>query len=130
MSQKSILIIDDDPSFLQISGAILEQAYYLVDTATNTTEGLKKIEQNRPDVLILDINMATIDEGLNFAGELKARRDLRDIPIIIASARPDMEKSYKRTIDQDMDWIAADIFMEKPIDPQELLYNVDLLIKK
>ena len=96
-TQESILIIDDDPSFLQITGAILEQAYYLVDTATNTTEGLKKIEQNRPDVLILDINMATIDEGLNFAGELKARRDLRDIPIIIASARPDMEKGYKRT---------------------------------
>ena len=74
--------------------------------------------------------MATIDEGLNFAGELKARRDFRDIPIIIASARPVTEKGYKRTIDQDMDWIAADIFMEKPIDPQELLYNVDLLIKK
>jgi len=47
---------------------------------------------------------------------------------MIVSAQPDVEKGYKRTIEEDMDWIAADMFMEKPINPQDLLRNVRLLL--
>ena len=128
MSQKKILIIDDDPSFLEICSAILKESDYQVDTASNTEEGLKKILSQWPDLLLLDIMMATMDEGLNFATALKQRGDLRRLPIMIVSARPDVEKGYKRSVDQDMDWISADVFMEKPIDPQDLLHNVELLI--
>ena len=128
MSQKKILIIDDDPSFLEICSAILTESDYQVDTASSTEEGLKKILSQWPDLLLLDIMMATMDEGLNFATSLKQRGDLRRLPIMIVSARPDVEKGYKRTVDQDMDWISADLFMEKPINPQELLHNIELLI--
>jgi CheY-like chemotaxis protein len=127
MSQKKILIIDDDPSFLEICSAILKQSDYQVDTASNTEEGLKKILSQWPDLLLLDIMMATMDEGLNFATALKQRGDLRRLPIMLVSAQPDVEKGYKRTVDRDMDWISADVFMEKPIDPQDLLHNVELL---
>jgi hypothetical protein len=51
------------------------------------------------------------------------------LPIIIVSAAPPTEKGYARTVEQDMDWIAADLFMEKPVDPQSLKYNIDLLLK-
>jgi CheY-like chemotaxis protein len=128
MSQKKILIIDDDPSFLEICSAILKESDYQVDTASNTEEGLKKILSQWPDLLLLDIMMATMDEGLNFATALKQRGDLRRLPIMLVSAQPDVEKGYKRTVDRDMDWISADVFMEKPIDPQDLLHNVELLI--
>lgn len=128
MSQKKIVIIDDDPGFLEICAAILAEYDYQVDTASNTEEGLKKILSQWPDLLILDIMMATMDEGLNFATTLKQRGDLRRLPIMIVSAQPDVEKGYKRTIEEDMDWIAADMFMEKPINPQDLLHNVQLLL--
>lgn len=128
MSQKKILIIDDDPSFLEICSAILTESDYQVDTASNTEEGLKKILSQWPDLLLLDIMMATMDEGLNFATALKQRGDLRRLPIMIVSAQPDVEKGYKRTVDRDMDWISADVFMEKPINPQDLLHNVELLL--
>lgn len=128
MNQKKILIIDDDPSFLEICSAILTESDYQVDTASNTEEGLKKILSQWPDLLLLDIMMATMDEGLNFATALKQRGDLRRLPIMIVSAQPDVEKGYKRTVDRDMDWISADVFMEKPINPQDLLHNVELLI--
>ena len=128
MSQKKILIIDDDPSFLEICSAILKQSDYQVDTASNTEEGLKKILSQWPDLLLLDIMMATMDEGLNFATALKQRGDLRRLPIMLVSAQPDVEKGYKRTVDRDMDWISADVFMEKPINPQDLLRNVRLLL--
>jgi len=130
MSQKKILIIDDDPSFLEICSAILTESDYQVDTASNTEEGLKKILSQWPDLLLLDIMMATMDEGLNFATALKQRGDLRRLPIMIVSAQPDVEKGYKRTVDRDMDWISADVFMEKPINPQDLLHNVRLLLNR
>lgn len=128
MIQKRILIIDDDPSFVEICSAILIEYGYEVDTATNTDEGWKKLSSRGPDLLILDVMMATMDEGIAFATSLKKREDLGHIPIMIVSARPDTEKGYKRTIDQDMDWLAADIFMEKPVMPQDLLHNVRLLL--
>jgi len=128
MSQKRILIIDDDPSFLEICSAILIQYGYEVDTATNTGSGLEKLVSRRPDLLILDVMMAAMDEGISFANSLKKREDVGRIPIMIVSAKPDTEKGYTRTIDQDMDWLAADIFMEKPVMPQDLLHNVRSLL--
>ena len=128
MSQKRILIIDDDPSFLEICSAILTEYDYHVETASNTKEGLEKIISQRPDLLLLDIMMATMDEGLNFATSLRHLEDFNKMPVMIVSAQPDVEKGYRRTVDREMDWIAADIFMEKPVNPKDLLHNVRLLI--
>lgn len=130
MAEDRILIIDDDPSFLEITGAILRRFGYDVLTADNTVEGLRCIETEQPDLLILDIMMATMDEGLRFAVKLRQNEKLRRLPIIIISAQPDTEKGYSRDLDEDMDWIAADIFMEKPVDPQALKENIQLLLSR
>ncbi|MGA7877460.1 MAG: response regulator [Desulfoferrobacter sp.] len=130
MVQDKILLIDDDPSFLEITGAILRRFGYEVLSANNTADGLKYIETEKPDLLILDIMMATIDEGLQFAVKLRQNEELHRLPIIIVSAQPDTEKGYARSLEEDMDWIAADIFMEKPVDPQALKHNIELLLKK
>ncbi len=129
MNRKKILIIDDDPSFLEICSAILEASDYQVDTASSSKEGLEKLVSQRPDLLLLDIMMATMDEGLNFATSMRQREDLHKIPIMIVSAQPDAEKGYPRSVDKEMDWISAEMFMEKPINPQDLLHNVRLLIE-
>ena len=128
MNRKKILIIDDDPSFLEICSAILEESDYQVETASSSKEGLEKLVSQRPDLLLLDIMMATIDEGLNFATSMKQSEHLSKIPIMIVSAQPDAEKGYQRSIDKEMDWISAEMFMEKPLNPQDLLHNVRLLI--
>jgi CheY-like chemotaxis protein len=128
MNRKKILIIDDDPSFLEICSAILEESDYQVDTASSSKEGLEKLVSLRPDLLLLDIMMATMDEGLTFATSMRQREDLNKIPIMIVSAQPDAEKGYQRSVDKEMDWISADMFLEKPVNPQDLLHNVRLLI--
>jgi DNA-binding response OmpR family regulator len=130
MAQDKVLLIDDDPSFLEITGAILRRSGFDVLTSDNTTEGLQLIESERPGLLILDIMMATMDEGLQFAAKLRQKEKSRRLPIIIVSAHPDTEKGYARSLEEDMDWIAADLFMEKPVDPQALKHNVELLLKK
>jgi DNA-binding response OmpR family regulator len=74
--------------------------------------------------------MATMDEGLEFAVKLRQKKGLERFPIIIVSAQPDTEKGYGRSVEEDMDWIAADIFMEKPVDPQALNHNIQLLLER
>ena len=128
MNRKKILIVDDDPNFLEICSAILEESDYQVDTASSSQEGLEKLVSERPDLLLLDIMMTTMDEGLNFATSMKQSEHLSKIPIMIVSAQPDAEKGYQRSVDKEMDWISADMFMEKPVNPQDLLHNVRLLI--
>ncbi len=130
MSGARIVIIDDDPSFLEITGAILKRFGYEVLTAANTSDGMALLESEKPDLLILDIMMATVDEGLDFAVRLRQKEGLQDLPIIIVSAQPETEKGYMRSLEDDLDWIAADIFMEKPVDPQALHHNIQLLLKK
>jgi hypothetical protein len=73
--------------------------------------------------------METMDEGLNFATEIKKNDGICGVTILIVSARPPVEKGYGRTLDEDLEWIHADIFMEKPIEPEELIHNVKLLVK-
>lgn len=130
MAQEKILIIDDDPSFVEITGAILRRFGYTVLMAENTVTGLEIIKTQKPDLLILDIMMTTMDEGLRFATQLKQGDETGRLPIIIVSAQPDTEKGYSHTVDEDLDWIAAELFMEKPIDPQALRYNIELLLKR
>jgi DNA-binding response OmpR family regulator len=129
MSGKKIVIIDDDPEICDAMSEILSQYDYQVFTALDVRSGYQLFLETRPALLILDIMMATMDEGLEFATRIKEREGVYGVPILIVSARPPVEKGYARSLDQDLDWIQADIFMEKPIEPEELIHNVKLLLK-
>lgn len=128
MSSKKILIIDDDPEICDALSHILSHRGYEVFTALDTQAGSRLFDDVGPDLLILDIMMQTMDEGLNFATKIKQAEGVYGVPILIVSARPPVEVGYSRTLDEDLDWIHADIFMEKPIEPQELIHNVEILI--
>ena len=130
MSAKKIVIIDDDPEICEAMSHILSQNGYQVFTALDTRKGHQLFVDTRPDLLILDIMMETMDEGLNFATEVKKKDGVFGVPILIVSARPPVENGYGRALDEDLDWIHADIFMEKPVEPEELIHNVKLLIKE
>ena len=130
MSGNKIVIIDDDPEICDAMSEILSDYDYQVFTALDTERGHVLILEEKPDLLILDIMMATMHEGLDFATKMKEREGVYGMPILIVSARPPVEKGYGRTLDEDLDWIHADIFMEKPIEPEELIHNVNLLLKE
>jgi DNA-binding response OmpR family regulator len=129
MSAKKIVIIDDDPEICDAMSDILSQNGYQVFTALDTRKGHQLFVDTRPDLLILDIMMETMDEGLNFATEVKKNDGVFGVPILIVSARPPVENGYGRALDEDLDWIHADIFMEKPVEPEKLIHNVKLLVK-
>ncbi len=111
MSGKKIVIIDDDPEICDAMSEILYEYDYQVFTALETKSGYQLLLEQRPDLLILDIMMATMHEGLDFATKMKEREGVYGMPIMIVSARPPAEKGYGRTLEEDLDWIHADIFM-------------------
>lgn len=71
MSSKKIVIIDDDPEICDAISEILAMYDYEVFTALDTRSGYQLLLDHRPDLLILDIMMATMHEGLDFATEIK-----------------------------------------------------------
>lgn len=91
MGKKKILVVDDEPSFLEVIKMRLEANDYEVIIAANGKEALKKIEQERPDAVLLDILMPQLN-GLK-ALEIIRRKD-KDLPVFMISAFSD-EKRFK-----------------------------------
>ena len=65
-----IMIIDDDPDFVDATKNLLESKGFTVNTAANSEEGLKAISKNVPDLLLLDVMMTKRDEGFEFSRKL------------------------------------------------------------
>jgi two-component system, OmpR family, alkaline phosphatase synthesis response regulator PhoP len=76
-----ILIVDDDPDFVEITSRILKTRPYQVTAASNGEEGVKKIREQKPDLILLDIMMPKKD-GFIVADEISRDPTLVNIPIL------------------------------------------------
>lgn len=127
--QTRLLIIDDDPDFVEGIKAILVKAEYEVDVAYNPDDGFDALKANPPDLLLLDIMMGRGAEGLMIARKIRKDEKLREIPVlIITGIREQMaflfpgEPVHPR-------FVPVDELVEKPVDPDFLLERVDALLK-
>ena len=85
-----ILIVDDDPTNIQVAAAHLKTLGIQITYSLTAKEAMKRIEANPPHLILLDIMMPEVD-GLTFCKTLKENRQFRDIPIIFLTARIDKE---------------------------------------
>jgi diguanylate cyclase (GGDEF)-like protein len=116
LNQPRVLIIDDDPSCLQILRKFLEKDGYQVISAEDGLRALTKARSDRPDLIICDWMMPEVD-GLQVCQSVKQDPDLKNTYFIFLTA---LEKSYiGRGISQ-----GADDFISKPIDPVEVSAKV------
>lgn len=118
---KTILIVDDDPDISDLLAARLNGNGYETIIADDGVVAVEKARNNNPDLIILDVMMPKLD-GFNVARMLKFDENLKDIPIIIFSAR-----------DQQMDKelgteVKVDAYLEKSCPPEELLATINRLI--
>ncbi len=114
----SILIVDDDPDFVDLNTAILSREGYRVSAATNGHQALQMIRAERPNLVLLDVMMATPLEGVSVARKMQADPDLRQIPIIMVSS---IDSSQHASLLPDDMHIPIDTWISKPLDPDELL---------
>ena len=117
-----ILIIDDDPSILTMLKKMLEKAGYEVDTASNGSEGLKKIERCPPDLLVTDIVMPE-KEGLELIFYLKGKNPELKIVAISGGGRFNYEGYLTGA-----KLLGADLIFQKPLVHKEFVQAVSDLI--
>lgn len=129
-----ILIIDDDPDMRLANRLVLEEAEYEVVEASNSTEGLKMIKADPPDLIVLDVMMDSTTEGFQTALALRSRdpdseyAEYRDIPIIMLTAIHD---TTSVRFAPDEDYLPVEAFIDKPVDPDKLIPKVkELLAEK
>jgi len=127
--QKKLLIIDDDPDFVEGIKSILDAANYSVDVAYNPKTGLQALQSKTYDLLLLDIMMGRGAEGIMIARKLRKDPILREMPVlIITGIREQMaflfpgEPVHPR-------FVAVDELVEKPVEPTMLLEKVSTLIE-
>jgi two-component system alkaline phosphatase synthesis response regulator PhoP len=125
---KKILIVDDDPDLVEAVSTILESKGYAVSTAYGGVEGLKKAKAESPDLIVLDVMMPDKD-GYAVCKELKADEKYRAIPILLLTAVVSNIPTTKYTHQMGMD-TEADDYVDKPVEPQELVRRVEALLAK
>lgn len=130
-NRAKILVVDDDPDIIKTTTRVLETRGYQVIAALNGEECLKKIQEERPDVIILDLLMPKLD-GFGVCRELRGNIKYAKyavIPILIVTAvREDASRRrYELETGIDLD---VDGYLEKPIRPLDLAHRVEKLLEK
>ena len=127
-----ILMIDDDPDIVVATRIPLEANGYEFYAASSSSEGLEKIKELSPDLIILDVMMETATEGFQLSLKLRDRSPdaeyaaYRDIPILMLTA---VHTTTPLRFEPDEDYLPVDAFLDKG-DPDQLLAKVDELLKK
>jgi two-component system alkaline phosphatase synthesis response regulator PhoP len=126
--QARILIVDDDSVFVEATKAVLESANYQVSAAFNGDEGLQKVRDENPDLVILDVIMPTKD-GFTVCELLKGDPELSKIPVLMLTAYAEMGQQTNIPVSAGLTLEAED-YIDKPVSPDELLRRVEKLLKR
>lgn len=114
MAKKKILAVDDERHIVRLIQVNLERAGYEVSTAYDGLEALRAIEENRPDLIVLDVMMPQLD-GFETLKRLKANPNTADIPVIMLTAKSQDADVFRG-------WQSGvDCYLTKPFNPMELL---------
>jgi two-component system alkaline phosphatase synthesis response regulator PhoP len=123
-----ILLVDDDPDFVQATKVVLESQPYEVITALSGKEGLKRAREERPDLVLLDIIMPEVD-GFQVCQQLKKDPQLAQIPVIMITSFSERYMETSLPMSQGLT-LEADDFVDKPVAPNELLIRVQKWLRK
>jgi CheY-like chemotaxis protein len=120
-TQRTIMVVDDNPDIITIVKTILEGKGYQVLSASSGQELLNLLVDRKPDLIILDIMMPEMD-GLEVLGRLKAVTETAAIPVILLTAKVQYEDvlgGYK---------LGADYYITKPFTSTQLVNGINLLL--
>ncbi len=117
--KKKILLIDDDPDFVEAVKVIVEHGGYDVQVAYDGQEGLEAVAEEKPDLIVLDVMMPVMN-GHEACAKLKTDENTKDIPVILLTAVADRVTTSTYT-HRDMLESEAEDYMPKPVEPKELL---------
>jgi len=127
--RKQLLMIDDDPDFVEGIKSILATGNYDIDVAYNPKDGLAALQRKRYDLLLLDIMMGRGAEGVMIARKMGRDPKLREIPVLIMTGIREQIAFLFGSQALHPHFVAVDELLEKPVDPRLLLERVEALLE-
>jgi CheY-like chemotaxis protein len=126
---EKILVVDDDTDLVDATVNLLTAKGYAATGAHSGEEGFAMAKAESPDLMLLDVMMATDGEGFEIARRLKADPATKTIPVIIVTGIRSA-KGLPFGFEPDDDWLPVKAVLEKPVKPDELLRAVEAALKK
>ncbi|HOW43342.1 MAG TPA: response regulator [Candidatus Omnitrophota bacterium] len=124
--KKKVLIIDDEEDICAFTKSMLERSgRFEVITSTDSQTAISLAKNNRPDIVLLDINMPLMDGG-EVAQSIRDFQPISQIPIIFITALLKKEELDAQAGGK----IGRNYFLAKPIAPQELISKIDSILQK
>jgi len=127
---KRVLNVDDDVDTRTFVSTVLEENGYIPILAKDGEEGMRKVNEERPDLIILDILMPK-ESGIKMYRELKTDLSLKDIPVVILSAiskRTFLRSQVALTGFGDETVPEPQAYLEKPVEPEDLAEIVNKIL--
>jgi chemosensory pili system protein ChpA (sensor histidine kinase/response regulator) len=118
-----VMVVDDSITVRKVTTRLLERNDYEVLTAKDGVDALAQLQEHRPDVMLLDVEMPRMD-GFELATNMRNDAELKDIPIIMITSRT-ASKHRQRAMD-----IGVNEYMGKPYNESDLLANIENLVSK
>ena len=122
MTQKKVLIVDDETSILEVLTIFLSAEGYIVYTAINGEEGIEIAKKHIPDIIILDVMMPKMS-GYMVISLLKQNKMLKDIPVLLFTATAQIAGNI--TLEN-----PAKYKISKPFKPEDLLNKIELILSE
>lgn len=124
-----ILIVDDDYDFLEQSRLVLQRAGYRVLTAAEPRQAIALMEDTKPDLVITDLMMTTLDSGFLLARAIKEDERYSDVPVIIAtSVSSALGLDFRPRTEEERADMHVDAYLQKPLDNATLLATIEDLL--
>jgi len=127
---KKILIVDDDPDVVTFNVSVVEEHGYTAIVARNGEEGLKKIKEEKPDLVVLDVLMPK-QSGIRLYRELKTDPSLERTRVILLSgiAKKTFLRSQKALTEFGGEKVPEpEIYLEKPVEAEELAQAIQKVL--
>jgi CheY-like chemotaxis protein len=139
LKDRLALVVDDDPEVIDYISAILDDHQMKTMSATNAKEAMKRVQETRPDIILLDLMMPK-QSGLGFFNELKKNEEYKDIPVIVVSGASkvtgvDMKSFiYDKEISERKQKVMGidakpEAYVEKPVDPEKLIAEIQKFLR-
>ena len=128
-TKKRLLVIDDDPDFVEVIVSILEDADYEVDAKYNPDDGFQALKTGSYDLLLLDVLMGRGAEGIMIARKIGDDEKLREIPILIITGMREQIAFLFPGQPVHPSFVPVDELIEKPVEPDLLLEKVSKLLQ-
>lgn len=121
--QFSLLVVEDERDLLEVVRFNLSREGYSVRTAENGEDAIRMVRQERPDLIVLDLMLPTID-GLAVCRAIRSTDHTRDIPIVMLTARGE-EADIVRGLEA-----GADDYVTKPFSPKVLIARIQAVLRR